>query len=822
MLQKKLHDKWQFRRVGENAWLPATVPGCVHTDLMAVGRIDDPFYRNNARELQWIETEEWEYQTHFQIDEEWLSHELIELEFEGLDTFADVYVNEKHVLTANNMFHAWPVEIQDYVKPGDNSLRIHFFSPYQKGLEKLQQHPFELPASNDIGKRRVSPFVRKAPYQFGWDWAPRLLTSGIWRPVTLKAWDTASIESVHVVQRRLNQHEADIVIATELFALQDDTVALNIRIDDTLIFARDVKVSKGMQAVDVDVTIQEPRLWWCNGLGEPNLYMVHVELTRGEELLSEKNVRFGLRTIELVHVPDKHGRSFAFRVNGVPVFMKGTNLIPPDFFPSRVTPDHYQRLIQNAQYAGMNMLRCWGGAYYEDDRFYDMCDENGLLVWQDFMFACCMYPADNDFLESVWKEAVYNVKRLRNHPCLALWCGNNEVLEGFYQWGWKEELGDHVHEAMAAYEKIFHKLLPDVIQHYDQLRPYWPSSPSGRGNTPPTSNEGDFHFWDIAKADLPIDVFQQHIGRFMSEYGFKAYPSLDTLRRYSIPEDWQPDNEVMEFHQGWSFGQQMMKNNLARQYRPPGDWFAWVYLSQMLQATALRMAIEAHRRAKPFCMGTLYWQLNDCWPAATWATIDYYGRRKAAYYQVRRSFAEVIVSIVRRPDKLEFWCVSDRLESVKGRLLIESMTMKGSSIFRSEHLVDLQANTSQAITILQISELVSGYDETEIVISARLSHDADQSEVVCTHCLQPMKAMQMLKPSIEMTVTRQADGCTVEIVSDVFAVGVYLSAPDEQASFSDNFFDLLPGRRHRITVRSVKELSGGNMKIYSITDSYKT
>lgn len=595
----ELSEGWEFRKSGENKWKAAVVPGCVQTDLFRLGEIEDPFYGTNAKKLQWIEEENWEYRLIFNVSKDIIQKNVIKLQFDGIDTYASVYLNGNELIRANNMFHDWSSACKGRIQEGENEIRVIFQSPYNKGIELLEQYGLQLPANNDTRKKKVSPYIRKSPYNFGWDWGPRIVTTGIWRKVYLQAWDIAQIQNLQIIQEDINENLANIKALFEIRSIRKYNASINIHCNNEVFSEKKIKIKEGVNLYEVPIEIEGPELWWPNGLGNPYLYNLECDLSVDNEVVDHISESIGLRTVELIREPDKLGSSFHFEVNGKEVFMKGANVIPFDYFPTEVTKEKYNTIVNAAVDANFNMLRAWGGAFYEDDYFYKLCDQKGLLVWQDFMFACGMYPATDDFLQSVKTEAIYTIKRLRNHPCIAIWCGNNEIVEGFHTWGWKEDLGKDTGRAWNDYLKVFRDLLPSLLRKHAPKKQYWPSSPGNASNEPPLLTTGDYHYWDIVKEDIPLTSYDTNVGRFMSEYGFKAYPELKTLKTYSKEKDWDIRNEVMLYHEGWERGADLIETNMNREFRKPKDFHSFLYVNQVLQAEALKVAIEAHRRHKP-------------------------------------------------------------------------------------------------------------------------------------------------------------------------------------------------------------------------------
>ncbi|HHI68189.1 MAG TPA: glycoside hydrolase family 2 protein, partial [Planctomycetes bacterium] len=507
LVRLDLGGSWEFHVAGQKKWYPAHVPGCVHTDLLAAGLIPDPFYRTNERDLQWIDKVDWEYRKTFTAGEEILSRERVRLVFQGLDTYARVYLNGALLLRADNMFRTWSADCRPFLRKGPNTILVRFRSPVTKDLPRRLDLGYQLPGPGwgwigGLGKLGISMFARKAQYQYGWDWGPRLVTSGIWRPVRLEAWDRARIESVQYLVRSLTPKEARLTARVEVRGTRPGKALLSILVKGTDLpaFTREIDLAEGTGTYSLDLAIPRPRLWWTNGLGEPHLYTLEAVLSGEGLVLDRRSTRIGLRTLRLVRKKSMGGKSFYFELNGIPLYCKGADWIPADSFPSRVTPGKYEFLVKSAAAAHMNMLRVWGGGIYENDLFYDLCDRYGILVWQDFMFACAMYPGDAAFVENVTREAVQAVKRLRNHPCLALWCGNNEMDAGLGPWGWMKNFDPEIRKKITAdYDRLFHLVLPKVVSAYDPTRSYWPSSPLADWGVHASiqARSGDYHYWGV-------------------------------------------------------------------------------------------------------------------------------------------------------------------------------------------------------------------------------------------------------------------------------------------------------------------------------------
>lgn len=816
-IQQLVLNRWSFKACDEKEWLSAVVPGTVHTDLLRHGLIPAPFYGTNEHDLQWIDKKDWEYKSSIELPDGWQDMSRIELVFDGLDTYADVYVNGQHVLFANNMFRGWRVDIRKLLTAGDNDILIRFRSPIMEDLPKLAQLGYDLPASNDqselggLEEKKVSIFARKAPYHYGWDWGPRFVTSGIWREVRLEGWSVPKISGLFIRQEEVSSDKAKLTGVIEVEAAAAWSGRIRIGTGD-MSWEQEVELEPGLQTITLDMQIAEPRLWWCSGLGEPSMYSFHAALLQDEEIVSERSVRTGLRQIELVREKDEAGASFYFRLNGVRVFIKGANHIPNDSFTTEVTRERYRHEIASAAESNMNMLRVWGGGIYEEDAFYELCDEYGLLVWQDFMFACSMYPGDEAFLDNVAAEAEYNVKRLRNHPSIALWCGNNEIDSAWAHyawntgWGWKEkydssEIRDRIWD---DYQVVFHRILPEVVNEWAPGIDYWPSSPlrslTGDENqhAAQVTGEGDVHYWGVWHAVEPFDNYNKKIGRFMSEYGFQSFPELNTVLKYAPEEQLELESEVMLAHQKNGRGNQLIKEYMGQYLPEPRDFKSFLYMSQILQAQAIETAIEAHRRNKPYCMGTLYWQMNDCWPVASWAGMDYYGRWKALQYTVRRSFQDVILSIDGKEEgEVAVYLVSDRQLPLEGVLKLRLYDFSGKQLHTMNHEITVGADAADKVFSARTGELLGSHDPKRVVLLAQLEQDGT---VLASKHYYFENSREIEWPEVSITVEEipGSGGTSFMLQSDALARQVWLSA-EEEGIFSDNFFDLIPGEPHVVT-----------------------
>ena len=806
-----LHEGWSFRQVRGTNWYNATVPGTVHTDLLDNKLIDDPFYRLNERGIQWVDKEDWMYQTTFDVTPEVLVKENVVLHFEGLDTYADVTLNGQKLLSADNMFREWQADVKPLLKAHGNKLEVYFHSPIKMAMPKWEAVPFQYRSSNDQSEnggllgRKVGVFVRKAGYHFGWDWGPRLVTSGIWRPVCIEAWNGARITDVFYNQKSVTARQALIDVTMEVVADKEMEAKVSVinRTDRRTEKETTVRLHKGLNKIPVSFTMKQPRLWWTNGLGESFLYDFAATLQLDGKQADVKEEKLGIRSLKVITNPDKHGESFYFELNGQPLFAKGSNYIPCDNFLTRVTDSIYEKTIQDAVSANMNMLRVWGGGVYEKDIFYELCDKYGILIWQDFMFACSMFPAEGELLENIRREAIDNVRRLRNHTCIALWCGNNECLDAWFNWNWKatyDKQNPAYSETMwKQFKDQYFVTLPAVVEEYHPGACYRKSSPYSDDKGTRNHAVGDMHYWEVWQGLKPLSEFNRERSRFFSEYGFQSFPEFESIKRYApLKEDWNLTSEVMMAHQrGGTKANQRINDFLLSDYRQPKDFPSFVYMSQLLQADAMKMAMEAHRRDMPYCMGSLVWQHNDCWPVASWSSRDYYGRWKAQHYFTVKSFADMLLSPIAEEGVLKVYVVSDRLKSTSGTLTVRVIPLNGKETVKEVNKqVRIPANTES------VEALLNGAKEEEVAIHVSY-RDRTGNTYTNNYFLATQKELRYADTRIEREISPVDGGYEVTLLCDVFARGAFLSIEGDTDNFvSDNYMDLLPGQPVKVTIKT--------------------
>lgn len=864
---RPLHDGWRVRNASSEIWHDAKVPGNLHLDLMRAHVIDDPFYRLNERSVQWIDKENWMYETTITPTDDELCAERQEIVFKGLDTYADVYLNGKRLICADNMHREWRCNVKGVLKNGSNRLEVYFHSPVRRNIPKFDALPYRHNTGPDqswlggIFDKTISPFARTASYEYGWDWGPRLVTFGIWRPVLLETWNGQKISNVWHIQNDVNAQRAKLSTIVEVEAADDMAEAVvSVTAGGKVLASRKANLTKGTNKVRMDYVMNKPRLWWTNGLGEAYLYKFKTTLSskEGKEIDAEAE-NIGIRSLKLHNDKDKYGHNLYFELNGQPLYAKGSNMVPNDNFLSRCTDSVYHAVVADAKAVNMNIIRVWGGGEYEDDAFYNECDKNGILVWQDFMFACCTYPADSAFLASVKEEASYQVRRLRNHACLAVLIGNNECQDVWYGWGNKKKQLDEMgygEEVGKMQHALFHELLPAVVKEHAPNIAYRPSSPYAFETTPSDGVNGDDHYWGVWHGAEPFDAYYDHRVRFQSEYGFQSFPEYESVLKYA-PFDYDHDiySEVMMQHQkAGTYANHRIEEYMRRDYHVPSDFKKFLYVSLLMQGDGVKTGMEAYRRDRPYCMGSIVWQLNDCWPVASWSSRDYYGRWKALHYFTRYAYDDILVaprvkvigqekkqaerqvanlpteqggqlkvaadSTSRSDKEIEIKLVNDRRSAATGVLKIQTITMDGRISHSEKRSVKLPANDALYVTTKKVADLLGGERPENVVFYITYTTGKKTYSNIAYAVAQ--KDMNYRKPDIKAAVAPSADGYDVTLTTDVFARGVFLSIKGIDNFFSDNYFDMLPHSSRTIHVRSAKDFATfkNELEIISLADTY--
>ena len=846
-----LDHGWQFRQINsaeqdaEIGWLPATVPGDVHLDLLANKKIPDPFFRDNEAKLQWIENESWEYRLKFEATPALLARTNVDLVFDGLDAASTVYVNGVQVLAADNMFRIWRVPVKAHLHAGSNLLRVVFPSPVKAAAEIAARDPWQT-------KTGTAPktYIRKAAYEYGWDWGPRFVTSGIWRPVRIEAWDKVRIADFAIYQRDVSGEVAHLNAEVEVEAATAGPARITVNYHQAgvpvtgmpVFVTSAANLHAGRNVISLPIEIRKPKLWYPAGYGDQPLYDFTAQLGVTGQWAELRTAKAGLRAIILDRHPDKWGRSFQLVVNGIPIFAKGADVIPFDSFPARVKTADYRRILESARDANMNMVRHWGGGYYETEEFYSICDELGIMVWQDFQFGNDWQPGTYAFKLNVEAEADDQVRRLRNHPSIVVWCGNNET-EMALNWNGRAKLPTDVKFQMwQDYITEFSGILTRVVARLAPGTPYWPSSPSADyEEVSPKYHTGDDHIWDVWHGRVPFSTYETHHSRFVTEYGFQSFPEMKTIEAFTQPEDrtgiFTP---VMLAHQKNNEGNSIIHDYLLKDYPEPKDFPSFLYVSQVLQAEGIKIGAEHFRRSRPETMGSIFWQLNDCWPVASWSSIDYYGHWKALQYYARRFYAPILISPHVEEGSLKVYIVSDLTNKQGGRLVVRLMDFDGKVLLKEDRVVSVEPLSSSVYLDWSLRKLADAgvADTSRVFVSAQLgSADATISSNIAY--LAPTKEIHLKPATLKVDVVDVSSGTgapilvenlkgksayTIRVSSPVLARSVYLSFGNLDVNISDNYFDLLPGETVEITATSATSLDAlkSQLKVISLTDAFAT
>ncbi len=732
VIEQSLNQGWTLTGDTLDINMQVDVPSVVQQSLYENGVIPHPYLGTVENDLLWISDHPWDYTLHFDADKELLEKENVELVFEGIDTYAHVRLNGQDLFFADNQFRTWKQEVKALLKEKDNLLEVGFVRYDSTQLALYEAHQPRLPE-----KYAVS---RKAPYQHGWDWAPKYKNVGIWKPVKLVGWNEAKLGDAYIVTQAVNGDKAELLLHLDVESEKNEEAEIAIEVgpstgSGTSVYTvqnRPLSLSKGRQHTVLPIAIDNPKIWWSNEMGEQPLYDFEVCLKKGNKVLDAKSFKSGIRTFEMVDEPDSIGRAFYFKVNGVPMYAKGANYVPEEMIETWIKPDNTVKLLKMAQDAHFNMLRVWGGGVYPSDDFFNICDSLGILVWEDFMYAGTMYPYDEAFLENARIEAEEQVRRLASHPSLALWCGGNEISEGYYNWGWQQSLGwseEDDKAIKAGYDKLFENILPQAVAQFDGARPYWPSSPSKGWGRPESLTEGDVHYWGVWWGEQPYEVYREKVGRFNSEYGYQSYPDYSTLVKIAQGEELNKDAEVIAAHQKHARGTRQIDDFIKRYYPnvQPKDFEEYVHLSQLSQAYGMEVAIEAHRTARPYNMGTLYWQLNDAWPVVSWSSIDYYGNPKVFYERLKTLYAPVLLSLDRKDCGV--FVTSDLMRSIDGTLTVTVCDLEDLKLdrlkdhpkFEQKVKVEMDANENRKYTVEGLGDYLRNADLQKVYVKLQLT-----------------------------------------------------------------------------------------------------
>lgn len=774
--------------------------GSVQEGLIAAGILPDPFYGMNEKEFAWIEEYQWEFRSTFVLDAEFLQLPFVDLDFPSLDTYAEVYVNDELVLASENAFKPYSVNAKPFLRVGDNSIRIVFTPPVMYHKERFEKADYRLPAPNDQHPIAIAPYTRKPQYQFGWDWALRMNTIGLNKPAKLVAY--RENEPIGKNIQVLHKNGNNVTLKMEWYFRQHVNGIVTWKSE---LFG-DVNFTVDKNVLSAEVTLENPQWWWPRGHGDHHLYTDEWSLVAvSGKKIAGQNLRFGVRTTELIQEKDQWGTSYYMRINGKAIFCKGGDYIPQDIFPARVTDTQLREMVQQMHAANFNMVRVWGGGYYPDEAFYEACDEMGIMVWQDFMFACSMYPGDEQFLENVGGEIDFQIPRIASHPSVVLFNGNNEVDVAWKNWGFQIKYGLYGKSAKAiekAYDAVFKELIPDRVEQYTNI-PYVHTSPLSNWGKDEYFNHGTQHYWGVWHGKDPIEDFGKKIGRFNAEYGFQSFPEYSTLYTFADPSEWDLNSDVMKHHQKSYVGNGMIEKHSNKLFGTATDVEEFIYYSQLTQAKAVGMAISGHRIDWPRCGGTLYWQVNDCWPAPTWSSIDYFGNWKALHYQVKTDFQDVaVLSKESEPYNHSFYIVSDVSDTFRCELTFTIYTVLGE--WKESHTVyhQLEGTTVEPIPLNQLVQQMPD----EYIIVARWNDQVGRSH---ERSFVRKTASQKADPStvswqVEYDPSQQTQ--FLVLTTETALVDCWITGKQSALRVEENFATLLPGT-HRIPLKASKKLT---------------
>ncbi len=808
-----LNESWKFYYEDDGNWYSASVCGNIHNDLFANNLIQAPYYSSNADSLTWISSEAWTYKKEFNIYKSYMSKN-IDLIFDGLDTHAQISLNGEFLGSTQNMYRQWIFPINNKVKEGSNILEVTFKPSSEYNAEKQSTQAQAIPDD------RV--FSRKAPYQYGWDWGPNLETCGIYKNVYLKIWDKAKIENVRIDQKELSntlaQLTANFTINSENIC--DGRLIVESTSNEFNVSEQIIVLEEGINTYDINFEIKNPELWWCNGMGDQKLYEITFRLET-QNSVDEKTIKYGVRKLEFASDLDKDGQEFYFILNDVPIFAKGANWIPADYFNGENSYEKYRSQLELAKEANFNMLRVWGGGIYENDDFYRICDSLGIMVWQDFMFACAMYPLDDNMIINIKEEVNYQVNRLHNYTSIVLWCGNNEISNGWFDWGWQKQFNLSKSDSIRIwndYDTLFHKIIPNEIAKIDKSREYIPSSPLFGWGHDEHRTHGDSHYWGVWWGMLEFDAYYENTGRFMSEYGFQGLPSMKSLKKFIPQDSLFLFSESIKSHQKHPFGFKVIEKEMSNEMPKPKDFEDYVYLSQILQAKCLQTAFDAHLEKMPFCMGSLFWQFNDCWPVISWSAIDYYEDPKASYYTAKNSFENIHLSSRKIDNEFILSVTNHSNKSINTKLALKQIRFDGKLIqsHNLESKIDNLSTTKVVLDILE-SSLLNDNKTNSYFIAELFDFQSNKLIGSRLFILDKEKNLDLEKSDIDYEIEKKSDHWEISLRCNTFVKSLYLEI-NEDGFLSDNYFDLEPNKTKKIRFYQKNKTGEINIKFKSLNE----
>ena len=798
-----------------NPSLPCTLPGDIHSALLHHKLIPDPYWGTNELDIQWVGQHDWILSKTFTVTKGQLASGLAVITLTMADTIIDVLVNGQKAGSCNNQFRRFRFDLSHLLVVGENTITLDFTSAENEAIREAETLPYPIPYSIYPVSAKHRNLIRKTQCHSGWDWGPCIMSFGVYEPIDFQFIDEGIIESVVTDTKQLEEGVWEARISVIYNSSKDQKLPSAA----TLGKARqkgDVELKRGLNKLTYTLLCKDVELWWPAGEGKQALYTLDIVI--GEQELTK---RIGFRTIEVKRDEDedKQGKSMTFSVNGRDIFAKGANWIPADALFSRLTEDRYEHLLQSCVDANMNMLRVWGGGLYEKDCFYDLCDEKGLLIWQDCMFSCSMYPSHPEFLANVESELRYQIPRLRDHASIALWCGNNEDLGAI---GWYEESKNNPWRYVIDYDRLNEGTVGRVIQELDPTRQWWPSSPSaGPGDYSDNwhnDNKGDMHFWSVWHEGKPFEEYYSIKPRFVSEFGYQSFPSLSTVEEYAPVSEHNLSSEIMEHHQKNERGNSIIIENFTRYFRFPHGFEQMLYLSQVQQAMAMKSAIEYWRTLRPHCMGALYWQLNDNWPVASWSSIDYTGKWKLLHYSAKQFFAPTLpIAYMKEQGKVEVYVVHDKVEALpEMKVSVKTYRFNGEKISKKKYVLNIPGQSSTHVCTIELDK--NNIEAKQMFLSIKL--ETDELYIEDVMLLDRPKRCAMQDPTLNLKVEKAQGGFAVTVSSKAPAFQVALDAGKLKGTFSDNLFCVRPTAqkmvifktREKISLKEFKE----NLKVFDL------
>ena len=837
MITVDIGGSWLVKQADTDEQIPANVPGDIYADLLREGKIPDPFYRNNEEQLQWIGETDWLYSREFTIDNSLFEHDLIMLCCDGLDTFAKITLNGKTIAQTDNMFRSYEWDVKSILVPGKNSIEIYFASTIPYAQKKQKKHYLPCWGVDAAGydenwvmhkphKVNIAHgWIRKEQCNYGWDWGLMAVTCGIWKDIKLTAFNSARINNVHIRQQHTDNK---VTLSTDitLESVSNEKISAKITLSYENIIIENKKVDISGNSEHTEIVLEEPNLWWPAGMGNQHLYDVNIELMDSNNIKIDSTYkRIGLRTVNLERKKDKWGQSFHFAVNGLPFFTKGANWIPTDGILANIPKTRYYTLLKAATEANMNMIRVWGGGIYEPDIFYDICDELGLLVWQDFMFACSTYPTyDDDFIKTVEAELHDNIKRLRHHTCIALWCGNNELEQGLAGDEWTDKT-----MCWKDYSRLFDEIMPNIVNELDPDTDYWPCSPhTPLGDRTEFNNPtcGDSHLWDVWHGKKPFEWYRTTNHRFVSEFGFQSFTEPKTTNYFTVPEDRNVTSYIMEHHQRSDIGNSTIMHYMLDWFRIPLGFENTIWVSQIQQGMAIKYAVEHWRRNMPESMGAIYWQLNDTWPGPSWSSIDYFCRWKALHYIAKKFYEPIMISGVeiQETKEVEIHITNDLHEKSPVKVICEVTDLSGNILYADTFETETLPHGNKNTASICLKNIIEKNGTRNILVWLELHKD---NKTVSTNFVnfEKPKYLELKNPNIKTDISIiDTDSFNIVLTANSPALWTWLELKNIDAQFSDNFFHLRTGRPLEIRVKPNSSLKIEEFKkqliVKSLVDTY--